>query len=462
MAHVWHYACQGVDSIRSGKVRPRCQPAQRTALQTRLRARAWVESPRTVSAMSDTWLVASFEWHGEPKLLPSREAAQAAIARAQIDHFTQVTVRLPSGDRQTQPAGEIAQFRELLGEPPATEEQVAETEALAAGGAETATAPPDLPAEPQPAPAAPPPMGAPAAAPATNRTTLSSSERAAPAAPPPQRKAQQPWAMLIAAALGLGVLVLLVLLLSPSAETSLPSASSEASGASQAASADASQAAADAASEAAAVEPEASASSSDSADGNCQSKRDAFDRLLCDDPGLRSADARLRGSWNAARRRMSGAGERIEPLSAVRQRIAMCRNAACARQAFATETQRLDQLQPTPQAAASPSEVAVAAPRCAPRAATPRGNPGSWVTENDYPSRAMRAELTGTVAFQVTVGVDGRVTGCRITGSSGHSELDEATCRVVSRRARFTPASNEACQPTEGSYSSRVRWILPE
>lgn len=418
--------------------------------------------------MSETWLVASFEWHAEPKLLPTRAAAQAAIAREQIDHFTPVTIRLPSGDRQTLAAGEIDQFRELLGDPPVAEEVAAEplpADAGAADGTVDAAVSAAVSArsgESQPAPAAPPPLGNPDAGPRADRTSHAPFDQAGPAAREPRPGWQLSRILVFAAVLGLAVLVLFLLSRGPSTQAPRPLASGESSDPPLAKSEGASQAASDAASEAAAPESEASARPSDPGDSDCQARRDAMDRLLCEDPGLRTADARLRGSWNAARRRMSGAGQRVEPLAAVRQRIAACRNAACAQRAFALETQRLDQLQPAPQAVAAPIPVVVAAPRCTPRPATPRGNPGSWVSAGDYPSRAMRAELTGTVAFQVTVGVDGRVSGCRVTGSSGHAELDDATCRVVSRRARFDPASNEACQPAEGSYSSRVRWILPE
>ena len=95
------------------------------------------------------------------------------------------------------------------------------------------------------------------------------------------------------------------------------------------------------------------------------------------------------------------------------------------------------------------------------KGATPRGNPGSWATTNDYPSRALREEREGTTGFRVTVGPDGRVTDCQITSSSGHADLDQATCDNVRRRARFTPAVENG-QPTSGSYSNRVRWVIPK
>jgi protein TonB len=95
-------------------------------------------------------------------------------------------------------------------------------------------------------------------------------------------------------------------------------------------------------------------------------------------------------------------------------------------------------------------------------AAVPKGNPGSWANTNDYPSRALSQEREGTTGFRVSIGPDGRVTDCQISSSSGHADLDAATCSNVKRRARFTPAKDDDGNPTSGSYSNRVRWQIPK
>ncbi len=92
----------------------------------------------------------------------------------------------------------------------------------------------------------------------------------------------------------------------------------------------------------------------------------------------------------------------------------------------------------------------------------PKGNPGNWANTNDYPQRALQQEREGTTGFKVTVGPDGRVTSCSITSSSGHGDLDDATCKNVQRRARFDPALDGSGNPTTGSYSNRVRWQIPK
>jgi len=102
------------------------------------------------------------------------------------------------------------------------------------------------------------------------------------------------------------------------------------------------------------------------------------------------------------------------------------------------------------------------APRFQPKPAAPKGNPGNWATTNDYPTRALREEREGTTGFRVTVTPEGRVGDCQITSSSGSPDLDEAACSNITRRARFSPATDGEGNPTTGSYASRVRWVIPK
>jgi len=112
--------------------------------------------------------------------------------------------------------------------------------------------------------------------------------------------------------------------------------------------------------------------------------------------------------------------------------------------------QTFQPLQPTP------SPVALGHP------AVPRGNPAGWVSDSDYPSRDLREGNQGRVGFSLSLGTDGRVTACRVTSSSGHAGLDEATCALVARRARFVPAAGPDGRPAAGSYSGTIRWVIPD
>jgi periplasmic protein TonB len=106
--------------------------------------------------------------------------------------------------------------------------------------------------------------------------------------------------------------------------------------------------------------------------------------------------------------------------------------------------------------------VPTAAPPAPAAPPPPKGNPGNWANTNDYPSRALQQEREGTTGFRVTVGANGRVTDCQISSSSGHPDLDQATCTNVTRRARFDPALDSSGNPTTGTYSNRVRWQIPK
>ena len=100
-------------------------------------------------------------------------------------------------------------------------------------------------------------------------------------------------------------------------------------------------------------------------------------------------------------------------------------------------------------------------PAFAPKRAVPRGDPARWVLTDDYPTRLIRQGVEGIAGFRVVVGSDGRVDACEITASSGNAQLDAATCRNVTRRARFDPASDGNGQKVVGSYSGTVHWVLP-
>ncbi|MCT2398367.1 energy transducer TonB [Novosphingobium mangrovi (ex Huang et al. 2023)] len=99
--------------------------------------------------------------------------------------------------------------------------------------------------------------------------------------------------------------------------------------------------------------------------------------------------------------------------------------------------------------------------RFAPQSAKPRGDMAQWVTTDDYPTRDIRAGHTGAVGFRLAIDASGRVTDCTIIKSSGYAGLDDATCRNVTKRARFEAATNEAGERVAGSYSGMIRWVIP-
>ena len=117
---------------------------------------------------------------------------------------------------------------------------------------------------------------------------------------------------------------------------------------------------------------------------------------------------------------------------------------------------------PIPGPTALPDPLPSITPSFAPIAAKPRNDPLRWVTTDDYRGNWIRQEMTGKARFWLEIAADGRVAGCTITASSGHPELDAATCALVSRRAKFQPARGGEGQPVAGSYSNAIDWQLPE
>ena len=97
-----------------------------------------------------------------------------------------------------------------------------------------------------------------------------------------------------------------------------------------------------------------------------------------------------------------------------------------------------------------------------PVGAKPKNSPGGWITDSDYRTSWINREMTGIAGFKVTVGTDGRGENCAITQSTGHTALDEATCRLIERRARFEPARNAQGEKVRGSFANKVAWRIPD
>ena len=109
---------------------------------------------------------------------------------------------------------------------------------------------------------------------------------------------------------------------------------------------------------------------------------------------------------------------------------------------------------PAPAPAPAPSKA---------RGVSPDGQ-NRWAgrIQGDYPSAALRRDEAGTVTMRITVGTNGRVEACSVTGSSGSSSLDDAACRGMQRYARYNPALNDAGNPISSTTTQSIRYVLPE
>lgn len=95
---------------------------------------------------------------------------------------------------------------------------------------------------------------------------------------------------------------------------------------------------------------------------------------------------------------------------------------------------------------------------------TGSGSKAVWrsgaIRDRDYPREASRAKAGGEVEVRFTIEASGRVSGCRITRSSGDASLDRTTCNLIEERFLFKPATNAAGDPITSQYGWRQTWWL--
>lgn len=92
--------------------------------------------------------------------------------------------------------------------------------------------------------------------------------------------------------------------------------------------------------------------------------------------------------------------------------------------------------------------------------AIPRVPLYALITAEDYPLAALRADEQGVVGFRLDVGEGGRAAACTITRSSGSAALDAATCRLMTMRASFHPATNRKGKAVVDSVHQRIVWRI--
>ena len=92
-----------------------------------------------------------------------------------------------------------------------------------------------------------------------------------------------------------------------------------------------------------------------------------------------------------------------------------------------------------------------------------KANLAGLISDEDYPASALRSEEQGSVRVTLQIGTNGRVTGCSVSKSSGSSALDNATCRLLTSRGRFTPARDSSGNPTTDTVTSpNIVWRISE
>ncbi len=92
------------------------------------------------------------------------------------------------------------------------------------------------------------------------------------------------------------------------------------------------------------------------------------------------------------------------------------------------------------------------------------GTPPRWlrgrISDRDYPRWAGEAGIGGTVSVRYRVGIDGRVSDCVVTRSSGSRELDEVTCRLIEQRFRFAPSRDRTGRAVRSTIVEDHHWMV--
>lgn len=82
------------------------------------------------------------------------------------------------------------------------------------------------------------------------------------------------------------------------------------------------------------------------------------------------------------------------------------------------------------------------------------------ISYDDYPVEAIRRSEAGVVSVLLQVSASGSVTDCQVTESSFSKDLDAQTCSLLSRRARFAPATDSSGRKVAGEYRISTPWAL--
>jgi TonB family protein len=90
-----------------------------------------------------------------------------------------------------------------------------------------------------------------------------------------------------------------------------------------------------------------------------------------------------------------------------------------------------------------------------------KSNAAAWVTSNDYPTEALRAEQGGTVTVLLQLTDTGKPESCRVLVSSKVESLDQGTCAALSKRAQYIAPLDAKGRPRKSVAIERIRWIIP-
>lgn len=93
-------------------------------------------------------------------------------------------------------------------------------------------------------------------------------------------------------------------------------------------------------------------------------------------------------------------------------------------------------------------------------AGPPKGNLHGLFQADDYPGQLIEKGVQGTVGFRLRIEADGSVSQCVAIESSGSTDLDKHSCKLVQKRARYSPAVGHDGRPIWSFTFGRVTWMI--
>ncbi|MEN3973353.1 hypothetical protein WJS89_11805 [Sphingomicrobium sp. XHP0235] len=90
-----------------------------------------------------------------------------------------------------------------------------------------------------------------------------------------------------------------------------------------------------------------------------------------------------------------------------------------------------------------------------------KGDVRSLITSDDYPASSVMSGKGGIARAFLLVNAEGRVKDCTLVSYAGDPLVLAQTCNILIERARFKPATDRDCVPTQGSFTTPIiRWMV--
>ena len=84
---------------------------------------------------------------------------------------------------------------------------------------------------------------------------------------------------------------------------------------------------------------------------------------------------------------------------------------------------------------------------------------GEINSARDYPIATRDLRINDFVIVAITVGADGRPSGCRVARPSKDAQANSITCQLALKRFRFKPATDASGKPVASVYGWKQSWF---